>query len=197
MLDYHCLKRLDFPAWALHGALDTTLIAGACGAEGYLDGTGTAARFGNFGDITHVRTSEFHGVFYGDVLNAVVRFIDLGTTEVTTAAGDNANPGLSDGLGSVARFLQPWGMYHAVDVRDESYTPENVVYVCDKMNHAVFIACVFPNLLLYVLLPYAVRSACVFNPKEEIVWCVLSTLLFFQGVGCHLFVRSCLYIPAG
>lgn len=83
-----------------------SIIAGARASSGYLDGDGELARFNYprgvalLGDYIYVTDSGNH----------VIRRIHKTTRIVSTLAGAAGSPGLAAGLGSIARFSQPWGI---------------------------------------------------------------------------------------
>ena len=96
-----------------------TTIAGS--TIGYLDGTGTAARF-TF--PTGVSTDGTN-LYVADGTNNFIRQIVISTGEVTTIAGSTV--GNLDGPGTVAQFYAPSGIT----------TDGNNLYVVDKNNHRI------------------------------------------------------------
>jgi hypothetical protein len=91
-----------------------TTLAGN-GTDGFVDGTGTAARFTNPGGLA------FDGVgnlYVADQNNKRIRKIVLATGEVTTIAGDGTT-GTANGQGTTAKFTAPVGV--AQDVTGELY----------------------------------------------------------------------------
>ena len=77
-----------------------TTIAGS--TSGYLDGTGTAARFSNPVGVCYDGAGN---LFVADNGNTRIRKIVVATAEVTTLAGSTS--GFADGLGTAARFASP------------------------------------------------------------------------------------------
>lgn len=101
-----------------------TTLAGIAGAEGSLDGTGSAARFYR----PHgVAVDGAGNVYVADTFNSTIRKITPSGT-VTTLAGMPGKSGRSDGSGQEARFDYPQGV--AVD-RDGN------VYVADTDNYMI------------------------------------------------------------
>jgi sugar lactone lactonase YvrE len=90
---------------AYQGAGTSSVFAGAAGVTGSANGSLSAARFNNGGDIVRV----------GNVLYSVdrtgnrIRKIDLATQQVSTLAGSGLS-GSTDGTGTEASFSYPWGM---------------------------------------------------------------------------------------
>ena len=98
-----------------------TTLAGIAGAEGSLDGTGSAARFNRPQGIA---VDGAGTAYVADTNNSVIRKITPAGA-VTTLAGTAGSSGSSDGTGAAARFDYPQGV--AVD-RDGN------VYVADTEN---------------------------------------------------------------
>ncbi|HIG46504.1 MAG TPA: hypothetical protein EYQ20_08825, partial [candidate division Zixibacteria bacterium] len=98
---------------------EVTTVAG--GTEGFLDGTGTAARF-NFPAGVAVQGDS---LFVADLFNHRIRKIILSTQEVTTVAG--GTEGFLDGTGTAARFDHPRG----VAVQGDS------LFVADRDNNRI------------------------------------------------------------
>ncbi|MBI5481416.1 MAG: hypothetical protein HY906_21330 [Deltaproteobacteria bacterium] len=109
---------------------EVSLIAGAPGGLGRIDGVGAGARLhdpfgvvavGGFAYFTesedHSDSSEPHAI----------RRLDLTTNEVNTIAGRLGHPGLVDGAPTEARFSQPRGLAEA----------DGQLFVADMANHAV------------------------------------------------------------
>jgi alpha-tubulin suppressor-like RCC1 family protein len=99
---------------------EVTTVAG--GTEGFLDGTGTAARF------DHPRGVAVQGdsLFVADRDNNRIRKIILSTQEVTTVAGDGTE-GFLDGTGTAARFDDPRGVAVQGDI----------LFVADRDNNRI------------------------------------------------------------
>ena len=82
------------------------------GVPGYVDATGTAARFNTPSGIT---TDGTH-LYVGDVLNRLIRKINIATGVVTTVAGRQGVVGTTDGASNVATFTNPIDLaYRAID----------------------------------------------------------------------------------
>jgi sugar lactone lactonase YvrE len=104
--------------------LAVTTLAGLAGVNGSVNGVGGAARF--YSPYGLAVTVE--GVVYvADKDNHTIRRISTDGT-VTTLAGLAGTSGSSDGVGSTARFFNPYGV--AVDQAGN-------VYVGDRDNHAI------------------------------------------------------------
>lgn len=82
-----------------------TTVAGAMQRMGSSDGMGTVARFIYPGGLT---SDENGNLFVLDRINSTIRRIARRTGEVTTFAGSPVQGGSDDGVGSRARFDQPW-----------------------------------------------------------------------------------------
>jgi streptogramin lyase len=111
----HTIRKITF-----YGVVTT--FAGLAGITGSTNGTGNAARFN---DPRCVAVDTAGNVYVGDAGNYAIRKITPGGV-VTTLAGGTA--GGLDGTGSLARFLQPYGI--AVDTAGN-------VYVADTANSAI------------------------------------------------------------
>lgn len=98
----------------------TTFAGSDTGEQGFVDGTGTAARFGSPKDIA----TDGAFLYVADTDNHAVRKVDLATAAVTTLAGDGVAGLPSD---TPSRFHSPEG----VTVLGSD------VYVADTGNHAV------------------------------------------------------------
>lgn len=97
-----------------------TLIAGSGTSKGYVDGTGTAARFN---DVRGVALDRASGILYvADSGNNLIRKVVIGSGVVTTLAGATT-AGSADGMGTVARFNKPWGL---------AYDGSASLYVADQ-----------------------------------------------------------------
>lgn len=95
------------------------------GQAGFADGSSRSARFNQPYGVTLDATETT--LYVADYLNHAIRKIDLTTGEVSTLAG-NGTPGNADGLGSNARFNQPY----SVRLDDQGR-----LWVPDQLNHAV------------------------------------------------------------
>ncbi len=101
-----------------------TTLAGSAGSSGTNDGIGSGARF--YQPIG-VAVDGSNNVYVADSFNHAIRMITAGGV-VTTLAGLGGTSGTNDGVGSGARFNQPFGV--AVD-------GDGNVYVGDTWNHAI------------------------------------------------------------
>jgi hypothetical protein len=99
----HAIRKIT-PAGAV------TTWAGSAGADGNVDATGQAARFGKPGEI---KISKDNNLFVVDSFNHTIRKLTTNAV-VTTIAGLAGNGGAANGLGDQARFLNPYGL--AVDL---------------------------------------------------------------------------------
>ena len=111
---------------------EVTTLAGAAGAQGYVDGTGPAARF----TFPHSVAVDSAGstVYVSDSFNQVVRKINVSTGAVTTLAGypfDGPVPDV-DGTGSNARLNYPAGI--AVDKNGNVYVTEESASTVRKIT---------------------------------------------------------------
>lgn len=102
-----------------------TVMAGSLvgGAQGYVDATGTAARFNS---PIGVARDTSGNLYIADFGNYVIRKITSGGT-VSTFAGNGVN-GFMDGVGTAARFNSPRGI--AIDTNGN-------LYIADMDNHAI------------------------------------------------------------
>lgn len=101
-----------------------TTLAGTAGARGYVDATGTAARFSG---PTGVAVNAAGDVYVSDVGNYLIRKITPDGT-VTTVAGTPGQSGLVDGPAASARFGAPEGL---------AFDRSGTLYIGDDANYAV------------------------------------------------------------
>ena len=87
-----------------------SLVAGALGGAGNIDGIGSAARFVAPDGVAIDGAGNF---FVPDRGNNTIRKVVISTGAVTTLAGTAGMPGSADGTGAAARFNDPYGV--AVD----------------------------------------------------------------------------------
>lgn len=100
-----------------------TTFAGTGGSFGSTDGTGTAARFkGPLG----IAADSVGNVYVADTGNAIVRKITAAGV-VTTLAGSAGQSGSTDGTGTAARFMSPYGI--TVDSSGAVYVVESSAVV--------------------------------------------------------------------
>lgn len=83
--------------------LALSLLAGALGSEGNLDGTATASRLGGPSSVCVDGTNAY--VFETD--NCTIRQVDLTTFATTTIAGKSGACAVTDGVGASARLDAP------------------------------------------------------------------------------------------
>ncbi len=101
-----------------------TTLAGRSQNLGWMDGTGSEARF-NF--PCGIAVSSTNTLFVADTYNSTIRRITMAGV-VTTFAGSAESRGSVDGTGGAARFSAPGGV--AVDAT-------GVVYVADTHNNTI------------------------------------------------------------
>ncbi|MCU0347587.1 MAG: gliding motility-associated C-terminal domain-containing protein [Saprospiraceae bacterium] len=100
-------------------------VAGVVETPGSTDGAALSARF----FIPHgIAVDTMGHIFIADRDNHTIRMFDTNTGMVSTIAGMAGEPGSADGLGSAARFNEPWGI---------CATPDGVLYVADTKNNKV------------------------------------------------------------
>ena len=111
----------------------TTTVAGAAYYSGFVDGTGTTARFS--GDAGIAYDTANGDLYVTDTGNCAFRSVSPGngtansSTVVTLAGSGPAGCGLADGTGTAARFNNPVG---------DAYDAANgYVYVTDLTNCAI------------------------------------------------------------
>ena len=102
-----------------------TTLAGAAGANGFADGTASAARFHGPQGLALDASGN---LFVADTNNNAIREIATATGGVTTVAGQSAIAGSADGADSQAEFHYPSGV--AVDTQGN-------LYVADTDNHTL------------------------------------------------------------
>jgi hypothetical protein len=115
------------------GTWDNSIIAGTQGAAGYVNATGTDAKFDHpwglaidpDGNVYVAGNGTWDGGTYNK--DQSVRYIQSGTWNVSTFAGNGA-AGYADAIGEAAAFNAPTGV--AVD-------KNGTVYVLDKNNNRI------------------------------------------------------------
>ncbi len=106
-------------------------VAGAVGASGSADGTGTAARFA--GPQGLALDGSGH-LYVADTNNDTIRRIDLASGAVVTVAGTAGVGGSADGSGSQAQFLFPSGV--AADAAGNVFIADTDNSTIRKLNAA-------------------------------------------------------------
>jgi sugar lactone lactonase YvrE len=84
-----------------------TTVAGGAGQLGYVDGTGSAARFNHPISLVWDAAGD---LYVADTANATIRKVVLASRTVSTLAGLVRTSGSADGIGSAARFNYPAGL---------------------------------------------------------------------------------------
>lgn len=98
----------------------TTLVSGGDGAS---DGSGKSARFKSPTDVTTDGTN----LYVADLRNNTIRKVVIATGAVTTLAGSAGASGSTDGIGTTARFNNPYGVT----------TDGKNLYVTDRGNGTI------------------------------------------------------------
>jgi sugar lactone lactonase YvrE len=112
----HTIVRIDI------GTGLPTLVAGAPGQSGFIDGEADQARFNG---AVGVAVNKYGVIFIADTYNDSIRAIENGRVRTIAGAGE---PGFRDGRGAEARFDTPCGI--AVDV-------DGSLLVADTGNHRI------------------------------------------------------------
>jgi hypothetical protein len=113
----HAIRKIDFSS-------NVTTLAGTAGTSGVADGTGAVARFNQ---PSALAVDSGGNVYVADTNSHTLRRI-TSTGTVSTLAGTAGTAGSADGLGSEARFNQPFGV--AVDA-------QGTIYITDTRNHVI------------------------------------------------------------
>jgi len=103
-------------------------LAGSSAGPGnaaYMDGTGTNARFDSPQGLAVDRTGK---IYVAELFNNTVRRVTTAGVVTTVAGSASSSNGTNDGVGSAARFNDPYGT--AVDSFGN-------IYVADSHNHAI------------------------------------------------------------
>ncbi len=87
-----------------------TTLAGS--STGYMDGTGTGARFNSPTGLSI--SPDGQSLYLADYLGHRIRKVNLSNNAVTTIAG-NGTGGATDGIGSSAQFFAPTGLAQSSD----------------------------------------------------------------------------------
>lgn len=89
-------------------SLVVSTLAGAHGVSGYADGVGSFARFGA---MTHIAVADASGQsFVCETSSHILRRVTISSGLVSTVAGTVGVSGSVDGVGTYARFNQPFGV---------------------------------------------------------------------------------------
>jgi len=138
---------------ALATAEVTTLAGSTEGDSGYVDGTGTAARFYN---PTYI-TTDGANLYVTDSGNFAIRKIVISTAEVTTLAGSTLGEygaGFTDGTGSAASFSTINGIA----------TDGTNLYVADTGNLALRKIVISSGVVTTMLKDYIYSGTSVWSP---------------------------------
>ena len=114
----------------LRGQSRISVLAGAAGQWGWVDGPGRSARFK---EPWTLAADGKGGLIVADAYNGAIRRVDR-TGRVTTVAGDQTTPetwiraGYADGPVDQARFNKPQAVAAA---------PDGTIYVADTSNHSI------------------------------------------------------------
>lgn len=104
-----------------------TTLAGSAGVNGNVDGTGSAARFMRPAGLA-LNGNDLYVCDYGA---RTIRKVNVTTGAVTTVAGGVSTTGVTDGVGTAARFRQP---YACVVLGGYLYIGDYEAYNVRKMN---------------------------------------------------------------
>lgn len=96
----HTIRKIDVSTGAV------TTVAGVAAISGGQDGPAATATFSSPRGLATDGTS----LYVADTGNALIRKIDLATGTVSTVAGARLSTGTTDGVGTAARFNQPYGV---------------------------------------------------------------------------------------
>lgn len=107
-----------------------TTLAGLGGQSGFVNGTGSAARFNSPTGVTVDRDGN---IYVADSSNHVIRKMSPAGV-VTTFAGTAGSTGSADGQGAAARFLRPGKV--AIDRADNIYVADMGNYTIRKITPA-------------------------------------------------------------
>ena len=113
----HTIRKIDT-------AGNATTLAGTVGTVGSVDGTGTAALFNQSSGLAVDSTGN---VYVADTYSNTIRRVTAAGV-VTTLAGVAGSAGSADGVGTAARFNQPFGI--AVDSTGN-------IFISDTRNHTI------------------------------------------------------------
>lgn len=104
-------------------ALASGAVTTLAGAPRGADGVGAAARI----DSPRQITTDGTNIYVADTANHTIRRVEIATRTVTTLAGTNGVPGVTDGTGTAAQFRSLFGL-----------TTDGVnLYVADTGNHTI------------------------------------------------------------
>ncbi len=100
-------------------------LAGQADATGWVDGIGTAARFGYIGGMAFDRTGN---LFLSDDLSHSIRKVTSGGVVTTFAGGGDTDWSHKDGTGAAARFFNPGGL---------AFDAAGVLHVADTFSNSI------------------------------------------------------------
>ena len=115
----HVIRRLDFKTDSV------TVFTGKPENPGFVDGSLDNARFNH---PKGIYIDKIDNIYVTDEQNHSIRRIDPVIGQVTTIAG-NGSPGLTNGLGTIAKFDRPQG----ICIDNETRT----IYVADAQNNVI------------------------------------------------------------
>lgn len=102
-----------------------TTLAGSAGIPGIADGTGPAARFTS---PIGVALDGAGNLYVTDLLNHTIRKVAISSGVVTTLVGAPGQAGSADGIGTAARFREPFGI---------ASDGAGFLYVSENWNHTI------------------------------------------------------------
>lgn len=108
----------------------STLAGSTLGTSGYVDDTGTYARFSSPEYLTI--DSNYSNLYVADTLNQVIRKVSIPNGNTTTLAGTSGVAGYLDGVGTAAQFRNPSGL--AIDISGNLLVADTNNYVIRKVT---------------------------------------------------------------
>jgi sugar lactone lactonase YvrE/ribosomal protein S11 len=152
-----------------------SLVAGALGGSGSIDGNRTTARLYYPGDVVADAASN---LYVADDYNALVRKIDV-SGNVTTLAGKARQMGTADGTGAAARFNNPVSV--AVDPNGNVYVVDAGVNTIREISPSGVVTTLAGTPLVYGTADGTGPSAKFENPGN-IRWASAGSLYLTDGV---------------
>ena len=111
------------------GFNQVTVLAGAPGGHGNLDGVGTNARFDTVPFDCSLAAGPNGILYIADRANQLIRKIDTTNSQVALVAGVSGVAGSDDGPADKATFHDPWGLAATAD--------GTALYVSDSANNTI------------------------------------------------------------